>query len=194
MARVFRHLFQHLRRQERRMGRQYPSLSEHHLISDWFLIGISILDLLLDLPPTSRHGHFGVHPIRFRSQRPDPISRPSCDRLCFPHELHRAQRMAFRRVRRTNAEYCCCAWCPEFVRVFFHPSRDVCEFKTYPENSVRQRKGSLLGLLTFLMVAGALALNMTATILLTRASIANYPGGHALARLNERYGESPHGK
>ena len=120
MARVFRHLFQHIRRQERRMGRQYPSLSEHHLVSDcWFLIGISILDLLLDLPPTARHGHFGVHPIRFRSQRPDPISRPSCDRLCFPHELHRTQRMAFRRVRRTNAEYCCCAWCPEFVRVFF---------------------------------------------------------------------------
>lgn len=50
-----------------------------------------------------------------------------------------------------------------------------------------------MGLLKFLAVVGALAFNMTATVFLTRASMANYPGGHAVARLNERYGESPHG-
>jgi alpha-1,6-mannosyltransferase len=61
-------------------------------------------------------------------------------------------------------------------------------------NSVRQRKGTLLGLIAFLAVIGALALNTAATVLLTRASMANYPGGHALARLNERYVEPSHGK
>ena len=62
------------------------------------------------------------------------------------------------------------------------------------QNSARQRKGTLLGLVAFLAVIGALALNTAATVLLTRASMANYPGGHALARLNERYGESSNGK
>jgi alpha-1,6-mannosyltransferase len=61
-------------------------------------------------------------------------------------------------------------------------------------NSVRQRKGTFLGLSAFLAVVGALVLNTVATILLTRASMANYPGGHALARFNERYSDSPHGK
>lgn len=51
-----------------------------------------------------------------------------------------------------------------------------------------------MGLLAFLGVVGALALNTAATVLLTRASMANYPGGHALAQLNERYRETPHGK
>jgi hypothetical protein len=61
-------------------------------------------------------------------------------------------------------------------------------------NSARQRKGTLLGLIAFLAVIGALMLNTAATVLLTRASMANYPGGHALARLNERYVESSRGK
>jgi alpha-1,6-mannosyltransferase len=61
-------------------------------------------------------------------------------------------------------------------------------------NRVRQRKGTLLGLTAFLAVVGALALNTAATVLLTRASMANYPGGHALARLNERFEESLHGR
>ncbi|KAF8486292.1 glycosyltransferase family 22 protein [Russula ochroleuca] len=60
------------------------------------------------------------------------------------------------------------------------------------QSFIRQRKGSLLGLLAFLVVVGALALNTTATVLFTRASMANYPGGHALARLNERYKKTPH--
>lgn len=61
-------------------------------------------------------------------------------------------------------------------------------------NSARQRKGTLLGLIAFLAVIGALALNTAATVLLTRASMANYPGGHALARLNERHVESSRGR
>ena len=52
----------------------------------------------------------------------------------------------------------------------------------------------MIGRLAFLTVVGALALNSAATVLLSCASIANYPGGHALARLNERFVDSPHGK
>ncbi|KAI0280292.1 GPI mannosyltransferase [Russula aff. rugulosa BPL654] len=56
---------------------------------------------------------------------------------------------------------------------------------------IRQRKGRTLGLLAFLIVVGSLVLNTATTIIATRASIANYPGGHALALFNKRYGESP---
>ena len=45
-----------------------------------------------------------------------------------------------------------------------------------------------------LTVVAALALNTAATILLTHASMANYPGGSALTLLNERYADSAHGK
>jgi len=62
------------------------------------------------------------------------------------------------------------------------------------EISIRQRKGRILGLLTFSAVAGSLILNTAMTIIATRASIANYPGGHALALFNERYAESSNGK
>jgi alpha-1,6-mannosyltransferase len=63
-----------------------------------------------------------------------------------------------------------------------------------PRNSIRQRKGRILGLLAFLIVVGSLVLNTAMTIIATRASIANYPGGHALALFNKRYAESPNGK
>ena len=58
----------------------------------------------------------------------------------------------------------------------------------------RRKKRSIRGKLALLTVTGALALNTTATVLLTRASMANYPGGSALALLNERYADSAHGK
>ncbi|KAI0306185.1 Alg9-like mannosyltransferase family-domain-containing protein [Multifurca ochricompacta] len=57
---------------------------------------------------------------------------------------------------------------------------------------ISKRRGSFLGRLTLLIVVGALALNTAATTFLTRASIANYPGGNALERLNKRYTNSPH--
>ncbi|KAH9954038.1 glycosyltransferase family 22 protein [Russula dissimulans] len=57
---------------------------------------------------------------------------------------------------------------------------------------IRRRKGTLFAWLMLLVVVGSLALNTAATVILTRASIANYPGGHALARLNERYAGSSH--
>lgn len=57
----------------------------------------------------------------------------------------------------------------------------------------RRKKRSIRGKLALLTVAGALALNTAATVLLTRASMANYPGGSALALLNERYADSAHG-
>jgi hypothetical protein len=51
-----------------------------------------------------------------------------------------------------------------------------------------------MGRLALITVVGTLALNSAATVLLTCALIANYPGGHALARLNEQFVDSPHGK
>ena len=44
------------------------------------------------------------------------------------------------------------------------------------------------------MVAGTLVLKVVAIVLLARASMANYPGGTALALLDERYANSEHGK
>lgn len=41
--------------------------------------------------------------------------------------------------------------------------------------------------ITMLFVMGAIALNTLATAVLTQASMANYPGGVALARLNTLY-------
>ena len=61
------------------------------------------------------------------------------------------------------------------------------------KNSLNRRKGSVWGKLALLTVAGALTLNTAATVLLTCASMANYPGGMALAVLNERYADSAHG-
>jgi hypothetical protein len=62
------------------------------------------------------------------------------------------------------------------------------------ENSLNRRKGSIWGRLALLTVAGTLAFNTAATVLLTRASMANYPGGTALALLNERYADRAHGR
>ena len=50
-------------------------------------------------------------------------------------------------------------------------------------------KGSIWGKLALLTVVGTLALNAAGTVLPTRASMANYPGG----MLNERYADSAHG-
>ena len=44
------------------------------------------------------------------------------------------------------------------------------------------------------MVVGSLVLNTATTIIATRSSIANYPGGQALSLFNKRYAESPNGK
>jgi hypothetical protein len=62
------------------------------------------------------------------------------------------------------------------------------------QNSIRQRKGRILSLLAFLIVVGSLVLNAAITMIATRASIANYPGGYALALFNKRYAETPNGK
>ncbi|OCH94902.1 hypothetical protein OBBRIDRAFT_884451 [Obba rivulosa] len=57
---------------------------------------------------------------------------------------------------------------------------------------ISRRKGTLFGRLCFLSVAGLLAGNCLATVFLTRASMANYPGGHAMAQFNEIYGTRDH--
>ena len=44
------------------------------------------------------------------------------------------------------------------------------------------------------MVASTLVLKVVAIVLLARPSMANYPGGTALALLDERYANSEHGK
>ena len=78
----------------------------------------------------------------------------------------------------------------------FPPSRSRHQIETFfrGQNSLNRRRGSIWGKLALLTVAGILALNTAATVLLTRASMANYPGGTALALLNERYADSAHGK
>jgi len=55
-----------------------------------------------------------------------------------------------------------------------------------------RRRRSIWSRVALLTVVGALALNTVATVLLTRASMVNYPGGTALALLNERYADSSH--
>ncbi|KAI0347804.1 hypothetical protein BDW22DRAFT_1365043 [Trametopsis cervina] len=54
---------------------------------------------------------------------------------------------------------------------------------------ISRRKSSFLGRLAFLVVAGSLALNCVVTLLFSISSINNYPGGKALARLNEMYAD-----
>ena len=49
------------------------------------------------------------------------------------------------------------------------------------KNRVSRRKGTLLGRLSFLLVILLILANILITTLLTTASMANYPGGHALA-------------
>jgi hypothetical protein len=154
--------------------------------------GIPVLDLLYDVPSAPPHGHKYIHRIRFLSQPPYPFACSTGDLLCLPHELPWAQRMAFHRVCRTNVEYCCCARCPGYVRILSSPP---IRMSLKPSrNSIRQRKGRILGLFAFLIVVGSLMLNTAMTIIATRASMANYPGGHALSLFNKRYAESSDGK
>ncbi|GJE85804.1 glycosyltransferase family 22 protein [Phanerochaete sordida] len=56
---------------------------------------------------------------------------------------------------------------------------------------VTRRKGSLFGRLAFLLVAGSLSANLLATIVFTRSSMDNYPGGEALAHFNDMYAGEP---
>jgi alpha-1,6-mannosyltransferase len=52
---------------------------------------------------------------------------------------------------------------------------------------VSRRKGGLFGRMMFLAATGILALNFAITLVSTRASMANYPGGSALATFNDQY-------
>ncbi|KAG0708123.1 glycosyltransferase family 22 protein [Suillus ampliporus] len=54
---------------------------------------------------------------------------------------------------------------------------------------VSRRKGSLFGRVMFIAAMGILALNCAITIVSTRASMANYPGGSALATFNNQYAD-----
>ena len=162
-----------------------------HNISLLIHVGISVLDLLFNISSAPPHGYKYIYRIWFLSQYWYPIACSTGDRLCLPHELPWAQRMALHRIRRTNAEHCCRARCSGYVCIL-SPRRSN-EPKSI-SNSIRQRKGKILGQLAFLIVVGSLVLNTATTIIATRASIANYPGGHALALFNKRYAESPNGK
>ncbi|KIJ96549.1 glycosyltransferase family 22 protein [Laccaria amethystina LaAM-08-1] len=57
---------------------------------------------------------------------------------------------------------------------------------------VSRRKGTLLGRLSFLLVRLLILTNILITVLLTTASMANYPGGHALALLHSLYPRARH--
>ncbi|KZT01550.1 glycosyltransferase family 22 protein [Laetiporus sulphureus 93-53] len=52
---------------------------------------------------------------------------------------------------------------------------------------ISRRKSSLFGRICLMTVIGLVACNCLATHLLTKASMANYPGGESLARFNELY-------
>ncbi|KAG1863451.1 glycosyltransferase family 22 protein [Suillus tomentosus] len=54
---------------------------------------------------------------------------------------------------------------------------------------VSRRKGGLFGRMMFLAATGILALNCAITIVSTRASMANYPGGSALVTFNDQYAD-----
>ncbi|KAG1814077.1 glycosyltransferase family 22 protein [Suillus variegatus] len=54
---------------------------------------------------------------------------------------------------------------------------------------VSRRKGGLFGRMMFLAAMGILALNCAITIVSTRASMANYPGGSALLTFNDQYAD-----
>ncbi|KAG2053372.1 hypothetical protein BDR06DRAFT_982841 [Suillus hirtellus] len=54
---------------------------------------------------------------------------------------------------------------------------------------VSRRKGGLFGRIMFLAAMGILALNCAITIVSTRASMANYPGGSALSTFNDQYAD-----
>ncbi|EKM61314.1 glycosyltransferase family 22 protein [Phanerochaete carnosa HHB-10118-sp] len=54
-----------------------------------------------------------------------------------------------------------------------------------------RKKSSLIGRLAFLVVVGCLSANLLATVIFSRSSMDNYPGGEALARFNEIYAGQP---
>ena len=62
----------------------------------------------------------------------------------------------------------------------------------YIKNRVSRRKGTLLGRLSFLLVILLILANILITMLLTTASMANYPGGHALALLHSLHPRALH--
>jgi alpha-1,6-mannosyltransferase len=59
---------------------------------------------------------------------------------------------------------------------------------------VSRPKGTLIGRVLFLSLIALVVANGFATYLLTSASMANYPGGEALARFNARYVEQEYGR
>ena len=65
-------------------------------------------------------------------------------------------------------------------------------FNPFFKNRVSRRKGTLLGRLSFLLVILFILANILITTLLTTASIANYPGGHALALVHSLHPRALH--
>ncbi|EGN98733.1 glycosyltransferase family 22 protein [Serpula lacrymans var. lacrymans S7.3] len=57
---------------------------------------------------------------------------------------------------------------------------------------VSRRKGRFFGRLLFLGATGIIAANLLVTVMYTRVSAANYPGGSALAVFNKRYADWEH--
>lgn len=59
---------------------------------------------------------------------------------------------------------------------------------------VSRKKGTLFGRLMFLIAVTVVVANCLVTVLLTKSSIANYPGGSAMALLNQLYADDDRGK
>lgn len=56
-----------------------------------------------------------------------------------------------------------------------------------------RKKAGIFGKVCFLIVVGLICGDLLVTSIFIRSSMANYPGGEALHRLNTRYAIDPHG-
>ena len=67
------------------------------------------------------------------------------------------------------------------------------EILIHKPNSASLRRRNFLGRLLQLVLLGTLTANVLVTVLLTKASMMNYPGGEALTFFNIRYADQDDG-
>jgi hypothetical protein len=98
--------------------------------------------------------------------------------------------MAVRHIHCAIIQRGCCTWCQLDVSPpFIQPTA---KFPHTP-NSASLRRRSFLGRLLQLFLFGIIMTNVLVTVLLTKASMMNYPGGETLAFFNARYADQDYG-
>jgi hypothetical protein len=94
--------------------------------------------------------------------------------------------VAVHHIHRARLQCRGCSWHTVPVRLLFLATPLVRRSVTWTLISRTSRgKGTLFGQISFLAAAGALCANLALTGILLRTSIANYPGGSAIATLHE---------